>query len=188
MKKIKMFFNGWMIFGLVLALVVFRGIGGARSTEESIDLASFYQIARHAQPTALTSMDYRQLRCVTTAIYYESAYEPELGKVAVARVIQNRVAAHTAPTACDVVFQKTQGVCQFSWACGSYHEISAKECPDCWRVATQVFAQNQYRAFLPHAMFFHATQIDPQWRGLDTTKTIGHHKFYNKFSQIAQTR
>jgi spore germination cell wall hydrolase CwlJ-like protein len=126
----------------------------------------------------MTSLDYRELRCVATAVYHESAHEPQLGQIAVARVIQNRVRKQFAATACDVVYQRRGSVCQFSWACNAHRTITAKECANCWSIAVQVFAHNQHQSVMPRALYFHATYINPQWTGAHAIKTIGHHKFY----------
>jgi hypothetical protein len=62
----------------------------------------------------------RALQCLTSAIYYEAASEPDDGQRAVAQVVLNRVAHPSFPkTVCGVVFQgseKSTG-CQFTFTC-----------------------------------------------------------------------
>jgi spore germination cell wall hydrolase CwlJ-like protein len=176
--KLKFILNGWVL--MAASLCVFLKLSGvtASANQTHWSPARFVEINTANQP--LVSMNYRELRCVATAVYYESAHEPRMGQIAVARVIQNRVRQRFAATACDVVYQRRSGVCQFSWACNSHRVITAKECSECWKIAVQVFAQNQYQSFMPSALFFHATYIDPQWASVRAIKTIGHHKFYRK--------
>lgn len=61
--------------------------------------------------------------CLTLALFFEggSTGEPEHGQRYIARVITERAKANRriwgGPTICGVVFQKSGGVCQFSFAC-----------------------------------------------------------------------
>ena len=59
-------------------------------------------------------------RCLAQAIYFEARGEPFEGRMAVAEVIRNRVAARNYPNdVCGVVFQgaERRHRCQFSFAC-----------------------------------------------------------------------
>ena len=179
--NLKFILNGWVLLAVSLLIFLkFSGItASANQTHWSQSAGNFAHLST-SDNQPLVSMNYAELRCVATAVYYESAHEPQMGQIAVARVIQNRVRQKFAPTACAVVYQRTASVCQFSWACRDHRKITAKECANCWKIAVQVFAQNQYQSFMPSALFFHATYIDPQWTGTRAIKTIGHHKFYRK--------
>jgi hypothetical protein len=74
------------------------------------------------------SVDIRQLQCLADNIYYEAKGEPDLGKIAVARVVMNRVEAGFEKDPCAVIYQgapggkikaaDSRGGCQFSWLCG----------------------------------------------------------------------
>jgi hypothetical protein len=61
--------------------------------------------------------------CLTLAIYFEggSTFEPEIGQRHIARVITERAKANRrywgGNTICGVVFYRSKGVCQFSFAC-----------------------------------------------------------------------
>ena len=62
----------------------------------------------------------RAQQCLTMAIYYEAASEPDAGQRAVAQVVLNRVAHPAYPnTVCGVVFQGSERRtgCQFSFTC-----------------------------------------------------------------------
>lgn len=170
--------NGWILTALTLIL--------ALTTVSDAQGLIPYWVLKATQTDNLASLgqvhmvDYRQIQCVSTAIYYESHGEPLMGQIAVARVIQNRVRQHFAATACEVVTQRANGVCQFSWACGSYHQVNAKECRQCWQIAVQVFAQHQYQAFMPNAAYFHSVTVNPEWHGLRRSLTIGQQQFYSR--------
>ncbi len=62
----------------------------------------------------------RALQCLTAAIYYEAAMEPDAGQQAVAQVVLNRVMHPSYPnTVCGVVYQGSERAtgCQFTFSC-----------------------------------------------------------------------
>ena len=121
--------------------------------------------------------------CLTLAVYYEAASEPDAGQRAVAQVVLNRVAHPAYPdTVCGVVFQgseRTTG-CQFSFTCdGSLARKPAKMWWD--RAATVARAALSGTVYAPVglATHYHTVQIHPYWAdSLDTVGTIGAHRFY----------
>jgi Cell Wall Hydrolase len=72
----------------------------------------------------------RALKCLTDAIYYEAANEPDSGQRAVAQVILNRMRHPTYPNSvCGVIYQGSERAtgCQFSYSCdGSMARIPAR--------------------------------------------------------------
>ncbi|MGI9415449.1 MAG: cell wall hydrolase, partial [Hyphomicrobiales bacterium] len=61
-----------------------------------------------------------QTGCLAVAIYYEARAESELGQIAVAQVILNRVESRAYPSSiCGVVYQNAhmRNRCQFSFTC-----------------------------------------------------------------------
>jgi Cell Wall Hydrolase len=123
------------------------------------------------------TVDFRQLKCVATAIYYESQSEPRLAQIAVARVIQNRVLAGFAATPCDVVFQKSSAGCQFSWVCGPHQLIPVSKCVQCWQAAAQVLVQHQYQNYLSRALYFRSIDMAPPRRAA-LVRQVGRQVFY----------
>ncbi len=125
----------------------------------------------------------RALECLTAAIYYEAASEPDAGQQAVAQVILNRVRHPAFPaTVCGVIYQgseRTTG-CQFSYACdGSMARIPAKAY---WNRAMRVAAQalNGF-VYAPVGMatHYHTYAVTPSWnRSLVMTAAIGAHFFH----------
>jgi spore germination cell wall hydrolase CwlJ-like protein len=125
----------------------------------------------------------RALQCMTMAIYYEAALEPDAGQRAVAQVVLNRVAHPTYPnTVCGVVFQgsERQTGCQFSFTCDG--SLARKPSQRFWdrahKVAKAAISGSVYQP-AGLATHYHTTQIHPYWAdSLDGLGTIGAHRFY----------
>lgn len=121
--------------------------------------------------------------CLTMAVYYEAASEPDAGQRAVAQVVLNRVAHPAFPdTVCGVVFQgseRTSG-CQFTFTCdGSLTRQPARMWWDrAARVARDALAGNVYQP-AGLATHYHTVQVHPYWApSLDSVGVIGAHIFY----------
>lgn len=125
----------------------------------------------------------RALQCLTAAIYYEAASEPDPGQRAVAQVVLNRVAHPSYPkTVCGVVYQGSERStgCQFSFTCDGALA----------RAPNRLFwlrAENVARAALAGFVYspvglathYHTIQIHPYWAdSLAYIGTIGAHRFY----------
>ncbi|OYW50889.1 MAG: cell wall hydrolase [Novosphingobium sp. 28-62-57] len=139
--------------------------------------------ARPILATGTTEDRWRALQCLTTAIYYEAASEPDAGQRAVAQVVLNRVAHPAWPnTVCGVVYQGSERPsCQFSFACDG--SLARKPMKAFWdrarRVAADALAGNVY-APVGLATHYHTTAVHPYWApSLSFIGTIGAHRFYN---------
>ena len=126
----------------------------------------------------------RALKCLTDAIYYEAANEPDAGQRGVAQVILNRMRHPTYPNSvCGVIYQGSERAtgCQFSYSCdGSMARIPAQAS---WlraqRVAAQALAGYVF-APVGMATHYHATYVYPYWApSLNFVGTIGAHRFYS---------
>jgi hypothetical protein len=125
----------------------------------------------------------RAEQCLTAAIYYEAASEPDAGQQAVAQVVLNRVAHSAYPnTVCGVVYQGSERAtgCQFSFTCDG--SLARKPSRMFWNRAQAVA-----RAALAGSVFasaglathYHTVQVHPYWAdSLNYLKTIGAHRFY----------
>ncbi len=130
-----------------------------------------------------TSLDQsRALQCLTTAIYYEAASEPDAGQRAVAQVVLNRVAHPAWPnTVCGVVYQGSErSGCQFSFACDG--SLARRPMAVFWdrarRVAADALAGYVY-APVGLATHYHTSAVHPYWAdSLAFIGTIGAHRFY----------
>jgi hypothetical protein len=125
----------------------------------------------------------RALQCLTQAIYYEAASEPDAGQRAVAQVVLNRVAHPAYPdTVCGVVYQGSERRtgCQFTFTCDG--SLARKPSRVFWdraqRVALAALSGAVYRP-VGLATHYHTTAIHPYWAdSLDTVGVIGAHIFY----------
>ncbi len=134
-------------------------------------------------PVAGSAMDHaRALQCLTQAIYYEAASEPDDGQRAVAQVVLNRVRHPAFPaTVCGVVFQGSEKRgCQFSFACdGAMARIPSRTA---WaraqRVAGAALAGSVF-APVGMATHYHTYAVTPSWnRSLVMTGMFGAHLFH----------
>ena len=124
----------------------------------------------------------RALECLTAAIYYEAASEPDAGQQAVAQVVLNRARHPAFPaTVCGVVYQGSERRgCQFSFACdGAMARIPARTA---WaraaRVAAMALAGRVY-APVGLATHYHTYAVTPAWnRSLVMTDVVGAHFFH----------
>lgn len=125
----------------------------------------------------------RALQCLTAAIYYEAASEPDAGQRAVAQVVLNRVAHPAYPnTVCGVVYQGSERRtgCQFSFTCdGSLARVPSRMF---WQRAQNVaIAALAGFVYSPVglATHYHTVQVHPYWAdSLAYLGTIGAHRFY----------
>ena len=124
----------------------------------------------------------RATECLTAAIYYEAASEPDAGQQAVAQAILNRVRHPAFPaTVCGVVYQGSEHAgCQFSFACdGSMARVPARSAWDrAQRVAVLALAGRVY-APVGLATHYHTYAVTPAWnRALVMTDAVGAHFFH----------
>ncbi|UYY58297.1 cell wall hydrolase [Sphingomonas sp. S2-65] len=140
---------------------------------------------RPAQPFRLagTTQDrVRALQCLTSAIYYEAASEPDDGQRAVAQVVLNRVRHSAFPaTVCGVVYQGSERRgCQFSFACdGAMARVPSRSA---WMRAQGVAAAalaGSVFAPVGLATHYHTYAVTPSWnRSLVMTGVFGAHFFH----------
>lgn len=125
----------------------------------------------------------RALQCLTAAIYYEAASEPDDGQRAVAQVVLNRVAHPAYPkTVCGVVFQgseKRTG-CQFSFACdGSMARVPMRQYWDHAEAIARAALGGYVFTPIGLATHYHTSAVHPYWADtLTYIGTIGAHRFY----------
>ncbi len=125
----------------------------------------------------------RALECLTAAIYYEAASEPDDGQRAVAQVVLNRVRHPAFPaTVCGVVYQGSERAsgCQFSFACdGALARVPSRTgWARAMRAAATALA-GQVFAPVGLATHYHTYAVTPAWnRTLVMTDAIGAHFFH----------
>ncbi len=125
----------------------------------------------------------RAEQCLTAAIYYEAASEPDDGQRAVAQVVLNRVAHASYPnTVCGVVYQGSERRtgCQFSFTCdGSLARVPSRMFWDrAARVARGALAGYVF-APVGLATHYHTFAVHPYWSPkLVNVANIGAHRFF----------
>ena len=122
--------------------------------------------------------------CLARAVYFESRSESDLGQLAVAKVVLNRVKNPDFPkTICGVVYQgsNNRNSCQFSFACdGLPDDVKS---PEAWAhaksIAQRAISNDPSVAMLGNAVNYHADYVTPKWAHTMRRLTrIGHHIFY----------
>jgi spore germination cell wall hydrolase CwlJ-like protein len=123
--------------------------------------------------------------CLARAIYFEARSESEIGRLAVAQVIMNRVKSPFYPdTICDVVYQNAErrNACQFSFTCDG--ESDNPRNGRAWKLAKSLASramagEGEVQA-IATATNYHADYVQPKWTGTMTRLVqIGRHIFYD---------
>ena len=125
----------------------------------------------------------RALRCLTQAVYYEAALEPDDGQAAVAQVVLNRVRDPNYPASvCGVVYQGAERNtgCQFTFTCDG--NLARTPVPWAWDKAKRVAERALAGAVAGHvgaATHYHADYVRPWWApSLTKVSQSGAHIFY----------
>jgi spore germination cell wall hydrolase CwlJ-like protein len=122
--------------------------------------------------------------CLARAVYFESRSESDLGQLAVAKVILNRVKSPEYPKSiCGVVYQGsgTRNSCQFSFACDGLPDDVNQ--PGAWShaktIAQRAIAGDPAIAMMGSATNYHADYVKPKWaKTMRRLARIGRHIFY----------
>ena len=139
-------------------------------------------------------MSWESLRCMALNIYHEARGEPLQGKIAVAHVVLNRVAARQWPgKICAVVQQggeRRRYRCQFSWWCDGRSDQPRDVAA--WRESLLVALLIRRGATddpTKGALWYHADTVSPYWSKIFLPyKKIGRHIFYVKDTSKTNTR
>ncbi|MGE4429347.1 MAG: cell wall hydrolase [Sphingobium sp.] len=162
----------------------------APQAEMEADSPHILVMRRVDQATALrfsgaTALDrYRALNCLTSAIYYEAANEPDEGQRAVAQVVLNRVRHPAWPkSVCGVVYQgaeRTDLLCQFTFSCDG--AMARAPVADKWARARRTAEAALAGRIFPQvglSTFYHTLAVRPEWSSrLDAVAVVGAHIFY----------
>jgi spore germination cell wall hydrolase CwlJ-like protein len=149
--------------------------------------------ATHAwvnNPLPKTAHSKTEMKCLADAIYFEARGEPELGQVAVAQVVLNRLKNPAYPNSiCGVVYQNKsrRNRCQFSFACDGIRERITDKAA--W-VSAQALAKRilddektLYISDVGASTHYHANYVRPRWARYMTKKDkIGRHIFYQTYN------
>lgn len=122
--------------------------------------------------------------CLARAVYFEARSESELGQLAVAKVVLNRVKDSNYPNSiCGVVYQGSgsRNSCQFSFACDGLPD-DVKQ-PRAWaqskKIAQKALAGDASIQVIGAANHYHADYVNPKWaKSMKRLIKIGRHVFY----------
>ncbi len=157
-----------------------------RSRIRPLSALAFLGALLFTQPAAAESqIDItEEIGCLALNIYFEARGEPDLGKIAVAHVVLNRVDDKRFPTTvCGVVRQggeQKMHRCKFSWWCDGRSDKPRDA--ESWQ-QVQAVAQEVYWGFSPDptagALWYHADSVSPSWgKVFNRGPKIGQHIFY----------
>lgn len=125
-----------------------------------------------------------EYRCLLRNVWWESASEPFVGKLWVAKTTLNRVRSSKFPNSiCKTVYQRKQ----FSWV----HNIKSHVVVPKTELEKKVFAEVELVSFISiwadrlgidftnNSKYYHTLQAKPIWRhSMHKTSKIGNHQFY----------
>jgi spore germination cell wall hydrolase CwlJ-like protein len=141
------------------------------------------EAARPFMLKANTADGAKALRCLTQAVYFESAFEPIAGQQAVAQTVLNRLRHAGYPkSVCGVIYEGAARAtgCQFSFTCDG--SLAREPNPTLWASA-QAVAKRALSGFVMKdvgvATHYHASYVAPYWAPtLVKLKQVGQHIFY----------
>ena len=172
---------------IVFLSIVLMGIFLPQNKIISLPVPNLVEVREELKKYAkVKAIEEKQLACMAKNIYYEAGNETYEGKIAVARVVMNRVRHGFASNPCNVIYQKTsiedKIICQFSWVCNTPAPI--RYVSDRWEESLAIATEVMYNGLrlpsdaMAEALYFHNTSVRPRW-GLEQVAKIGNHIFYS---------
>ena len=152
-----------------------------RQTEPQIVPVEFVEIEQmRIEQEIIQKKVERELDCLTRNIYFEARDQSIEGQYAVAEVVLNRSSNPDFPSSiCEVVEQKNENGCQFSWFCdGKSDKMRDKKA---LRTAREIALSSIINKtnFTDGALYYHANYVDPEWENVKMTTIIEDHIFYS---------
>jgi hypothetical protein len=157
------------------------------STPPASELDSTFKMSREEKQKLISKRKFRlaEADCLARAIYFEARSESEIGQLAVAKVVLNRVKDPAYPkTICGVIYQGSNrtNACQFSFACDGISDQPKQR--EAWtqskRIAARALAGDQSIKILGAATYYHADYVTPKWSAsFKRLIKIGRHIFYS---------
>jgi len=133
-------------------------------------------------------IDNTDLACLARNLYHESRSESDLGKLAVAMVVLNRVDSPAFPdNICDVIYQPSRNParpksCQFSWTCdGKSDDIKdMKQYQAILMLSRDILrSRDSIANVIDGSLYYHAVYVNPTWaKYFDKVARIDTHIFY----------
>ena len=185
---------------IVLSVLAFQSVSQAETPEVKQEgqpslAGAVVEQARSRIGSIVTALatpkviDIKELQCLAKNIFFESASEPEEGKVAVGLVTLNRVEdGRFGPTVCKVIAAPRQ----FSWF-GT--KAKPREDDPRWieskRIAEELLSgeddYSHFRVKYSDALYFHATYVKPAWaKQKKHIQRVGGHRFYGDHARSGE--
>jgi hypothetical protein len=150
------------------------------------DLGDSFEISGEQKQKLIAQRKFRlaEANCLARAIYFEARSESDVGQLAVAKVVLNRVKDPAYPKSiCQVVYQGSDrpNACQFSFACDGASDEPKQD--EAWakskQIASRALAGDQSIQILGAATYYHADYVTPKWSAnFKRLIKIGRHIFY----------
>jgi spore germination cell wall hydrolase CwlJ-like protein len=122
-----------------------------------------------------------EINCIAKNAYHEARGEPQEGVIGVIAVTINRMLHPKFPlNACDVVYQKRNSVCQFSWHCAN---VKPPKASSLVRFRQLVLEYNYKIHDDPTngSVFYHTHSVKPTWSRKATPEVIlANHIFFKE--------
>lgn len=149
-------------------------------------LDNTFKMSREEKQKVIAQRKFRlaEADCLARAVYFEARSESEIGQLAVAKVVLNRLKDPAYPkTICGVVYQGSDrtNACQFSFACDGISDQpkSRASWDQSKRIAARALAGDQSIKILGAATYYHADYVTPKWSSsFKRLIKIGRHIFY----------
>jgi spore germination cell wall hydrolase CwlJ-like protein len=144
-----------------------------------------YESIFRGEPIA-TYVDPDELKCMTDNIYYEAGNQSSVGKIAVGRVVINRLEDKRYPSSvCGVVYHKIKSIYQFSWVSeknkNKKNKINTELYAECEDIAYKLLAYNSFSDSFKNILFYHADYVNPSWsKKFKVAAKIDNHIFYKE--------
>ena len=140
----------------------------------------YYQQSPNNKKNELQAYNDTEKYCMAQNIYFESANQSALGKLAVGLVVMNRVKDTRYPdTICEVVRQKSQ----FSWVNDNRSNVPKDDAAwkESVRITEDVLSGRADFLKFDEVTHYHADYVNPHWSGsMEEVATIDQHIFYRQ--------
>lgn len=176
----------WRLAALTACLLSLTALSALAAHDYEVNLKNLGPHTHWRAPLAA-----EDFVCLAQAIYFEARGESPKGRLAVGRVVLNRVESKAYPdTICGVVYQNAERInrCQFSFACDGKPEDVFEQTAwwDALNGARQLVAcsaacpdESLFANPVWQSTHFHADYVSPRWASkMANTGQIGRHLFY----------
>lgn len=147
---------------------------------ERIELVHYNIVEKNVK-----KVDAHSLKCLADNIYYEASSQSAIGKIAIGRVVMNRLSDKRFPSSvCGVIYQKANETCQFSWTCQEQESrtpINSSIYKESKEIAYKLLAFDMFADSFKHIKFYHNATVDPGWaKKSKVVLKLEDHTFYSE--------